>query len=77
MTQYDNNMRGVLFKNNKKESDKHPDYKGEVNIEGIEYWQSAWINEDKNGKKYMSQKFEKKEQNTQQTNYANKDNPPF
>ena len=51
---YDNTDKGVLFKNDKKETDNHPDYNGSINIEGTEYWLSAWINQDKNGKKYMS-----------------------
>ena len=34
MTQYDNTNRGALFKVDNKESDRHPDYTGTVNIEG-------------------------------------------
>lgn len=51
---YDNNNKGVLFKNNKKETDNHPDYNGSINIDGTDYWLSAWINKDKNGNSYMS-----------------------
>jgi len=42
MTTYDNTNRGVLFKNKDKKTDKHPDRKGTINIEGVEYWLSAW-----------------------------------
>ena len=51
---YDNTNRGSLFKNDRKEQDTHPDYKGQINIDGTDYWLSAWIKEDKNGNKYMS-----------------------
>jgi uncharacterized protein (DUF736 family) len=53
---------GALFKNDKKESDSHPDYKGSAMIEGTEYWFSAWINESKTGTKYMKTSFSLKEQ---------------
>ena len=51
---YDNTNRGVLFKNDKKENDQHPDYKGKINVGGTEYWLSAWIKMDKKGDSYMS-----------------------
>ena len=38
-----NNLRSVLFKNDRKESDSHPDYKGSAEVEGVEYWLAAWI----------------------------------
>lgn len=39
---YDNTNRGQIWGNDKKESDKHPDFKGSLNVEGVEYWVSAW-----------------------------------
>lgn len=54
MSEYDNTNRGALFKNDKKEKDSHPDYKGSLDCEGTEYWLSAWIKESKNGQKYLS-----------------------
>ena len=41
---------GVLFKNDKKDTEKHPDYKGNIMVDGQEYWLSAWIKEGKSGK---------------------------
>ena len=53
--QYDNSNRGVLFKNDRKEKDTHPDYKGSyTDGTGTEFWLSAWLKKDKNGKTYMS-----------------------
>lgn len=40
--QYDNTNTGVLFLNDRKESDKHPDRKGSIDIEGKQYWLSGW-----------------------------------
>jgi len=54
MTEFDNTNRGVLFKNDRKETDKHPDYTGSLNVDGVEHWFSAWIKTSKNGKKFMS-----------------------
>jgi hypothetical protein len=59
--EYDNEKRGVLFKNDHKESEKHPDYKGSCEIEGVEYWVAAWVKEGRKGK-FMSMSFEVKEE---------------
>lgn len=42
MTDYDDTNRGQLWPNDRKESEKHPDFKGGLNVEGVEYWVSAW-----------------------------------
>ena len=48
--EYDNTNRGSLFKNDRKDDAKFPDYKGSLNVDGVEYWLSAWIKEGKTGK---------------------------
>lgn len=65
--EYDNDMTGVLFKNEEKDDD-HPnwaDYKGSAELDGTEYWVSGWIKEGKNGKlkgkKFLSLAFQPKE----------------
>jgi len=52
--EYDNNNRGSLFKNDRKDDAKFPDYKGSLNVDGTDYWLSAWIKVSKDGNKFMS-----------------------
>jgi hypothetical protein len=61
--QYDNTNSGVLFKNDKAGNDKRPDYKGNLDVNGMEFRISAWIKTKKDGSgKFMSLKVEPKEQ---------------
>jgi hypothetical protein len=55
-------LTGSLFKNDRKETDTHPDYKGSALIGGVEHWLDAWINTAKDGSKYMSLKMKPKDQ---------------
>lgn len=54
MSDYDNTNSGALFKNDQKQTDKHPDYRGSINVNGEEFWLSAWLKTSKAGKKFMS-----------------------
>lgn len=45
---------GALFKNEDRESEQHPHYRGQIRIGGQDFWLSAWLKESKAGKKYMS-----------------------
>ena len=58
--EYDNTNRGSLFKNDRKETDKHPNYKGSLNVAGTDYWISAWIKKSKEGSTFMSLSVEEK-----------------
>jgi hypothetical protein len=53
---------GSLFKNDKKEKDNHPDYKGSCMVGGVEMWMSSWLKVGANGTKFMSFSFQPKEQ---------------
>jgi hypothetical protein len=55
MSDYDNKNSGVLFKNDRKETERHPDYRGSfTDANGVEHWLSCWIKESKTGQKFMS-----------------------
>ncbi len=59
---YDNNLRGVLFKNKKKQEQNQPDYRGDCEIGGNKYSISAWVKESgpqsrNPGEKFMSLAF--------------------
>jgi uncharacterized protein (DUF736 family) len=53
-------LTGSLFKNDRKETDSHPDYKGSALLNGVDHWVDAWINTSNSGTKYMSLKFKPK-----------------
>lgn len=75
MSNYDNTNRGVLFKNDRKEKDTHPDYTGSINADGVEYWLSAWMKEGAKGK-FMSFSLTPKEQTQTAAQAAQKAAPP-
>jgi hypothetical protein len=56
MSDFDNTNRGALFRNEDKDpnNDKDRDYNGSLNVNGEEFWLSAWVKTSKAGKKYMS-----------------------
>lgn len=45
--------KGNLHRNNHKEQDNHPDYRGSLNVCGEVADLSGWINTNKNGGKYL------------------------
>ena len=51
MSDFDKTNTGVLFKNDTAgKSDKFPGYGGSINVDGVEYWVSAWVKDGKKGK---------------------------
>ena len=55
MADFDNTNRGVLFnERDKKTGDNDRDCGGSINVNGTEFWLSAWIKTSKAGAKYMS-----------------------
>ena len=52
---------GALFKNDRKrEGKKDADYRGTALIAGVEYYVDAWVNESKDGRKYLGVKYKPK-----------------
>lgn len=52
--QYDNELRGAIFPNRKKKSDASPTHTGTIQVDGKEYWISAWRRTSRQGVQYMS-----------------------
>ena len=53
MEKLDNSF--VLFKNDMKKTEKHPDMTGSLTVNGIEYYLSAWTHAGTNGRpKFLS-----------------------
>ena len=52
---------GSAFKNKKKEKETHPDYTGEIKVNGEIFWLSTWVKKDKNGNPWFSHAVKKKD----------------
>jgi hypothetical protein len=52
---------GTLFPNDRKEKDTHPDWKGTINVNGVEHWFSAWTKQGQRGEFLSVSIGEKKE----------------
>lgn len=61
--EYDNNLSGALFQNDRQEKDGDPDMKGQCEVEGVEYWLAAWWNKTKDGVEYLKFKMTPKDAN--------------
>jgi hypothetical protein len=52
---YDKELRGVLFRNTaKRDGKRDADYRGHIQIAGLDYWLDAWLNTSKGGIQYLS-----------------------
>ena len=52
---YDKTNKFSLFKNDyQREGKNDPNLRGELNVDGVEYYINAWTGVTKNGEKYLS-----------------------
>lgn len=49
--EYDNTNSGAIFKNENKTADNQPDYRGKINVDGVEKQISLWVRKSKDGSK--------------------------
>ena len=67
MADYDNNLTGIISRNETKADEKHPDIKGQCEINGVQYWIDGWARTRKSdGGKFYSLKFKPKDAKTAQ-----------
>lgn len=50
-------LSGIIFRNDKATSDRHPTHKGSALIDGAEFWISAWVKDGSKGR-FFSLAFE-------------------
>jgi hypothetical protein len=63
---------GVLFKNDKKQTENSPDYTGALDCGGVEHFISGWIKTAKSGTKFMSLSIKPKDKGTEDNKKAQK-----
>lgn len=61
MAEYDPTNRFTLRRNRKPKNEKSPPYTGSINVEGVEYWLNAWVQE-REGEKFFSGSIRRKEE---------------
>lgn len=57
---------GVCFRNDKREKDTHPNYRGNCMVDGVEYWMDSWIKEGAKGK-FLTFSFKRKDASQSQS----------
>ena len=72
----DKDNQGALFRNKKKETERHPDHTGQATVDGVEYWISAWVNTSKKtDERYFSLRFKRKDQDSYSSQPARTEEP--
>jgi len=47
--QFDNVNRGIISKNTRKELETHPDIRGQINVDGVDFWVDGWLKQRNDG----------------------------
>lgn len=71
MSEYNNEMKGVLFVNQEKSKEKSPDYSGHCTIKGKKWKLAGWKAVSKNGKTYLDIRI------SDPNDYKNNNDMPF
>lgn len=59
---YDNTNSGIISRNDKGDNPNRPDYKGSLDVEGVQYWIAGWVRKrNSDGRPFLSIRIEKKE----------------
>ena len=73
--------KGTMHINQYKKKDNHPDYRGQLNVNGHVYDISGWVNTDKNQNKYLNvsidEPYVKPEQQLQEAPQQAETKPPL
>ena len=81
MADYNKTNTGTMSANQKKREGKQdPDYTGKLDVEGVDYWLSAWIRKSSTGSKFLSISLKKKEPkivNAVEANEVDTNDMPF
>ena len=72
---YDNTNGGALFPNDRKEKETHPDFRGNINVDGKEYWIKGWKKSSKEGMRFVSLSVTAKEAKTSAPSPATEEDP--
>jgi hypothetical protein len=75
MSDFDNTNRGQIWRNEKKDKDTHPDFTGSLNVNGVEYWVSAWKRKEGANPKAPALSFTVKPKEEQQQSISQRATP--
>ena len=66
MSDFDRTNTGILSRNERKTDEKHADFTGSVNVEGVDYFLDGYVRERKDGSgKFFSLRLKRKDKQPQ------------